>query len=424
VELSENHDLREGHSQPRAVPNRRNLTDLFIASIKTPGLTWDQKVIGLGIRVGKRRKTWVFAHRTQGSCNPTWRKLGHYPSMGLELARRTAREIELAIDQGKDPDVDSAEGYHSKTDQTFSDLAEQYLEHVKAGMGKRRRIRPRTIKEYERQIDKYLRPAWADRQTASINREDVVKLIQGISAGAPIMGNRVLATISAFFNYGIDVGALQSNPAARLGRLLKSPEEPDGRSLSADDIRRLWQHFSPPLKLLLLTAARHSEVAGPLDGMRWGELSLESATWTIPGSRSKNHRDHVIPLGPQAWALLRSVERNGGRSGRVFPLDIRPAYEGAKERSGIEDWTPHTLRKTAATCMHELGTPPHIVEAILNHSPGKLARTYNRYEFLKEKREALERWDARLAEILGEIPIAPASNVIPFRAHVWEEKAS
>lgn len=142
--------------------------------------------------------------------------------------------------------MDSAEGYHSKTDQTFSDLAEQYLEHVKAGMGKRRRIRPRTIKEYERQIDKYLRPAWADRQTASINREDVVKLIQGISAGAPIMGNRVLATISAFFNYGIDVGALQSNPAARLGRLLKSPEEPDGRSLSADDIRRLWQHFSPP----------------------------------------------------------------------------------------------------------------------------------------------------------------------------------
>lgn len=95
-------------------------------------------------------------------------------------------------------------------------------------------------------------------------------------------------------------------------------------------------------------------------------------------------------------AILQSVERAGDR---VFPDDVRPDYERARKLSGVTDWAPHTLRKTADTHMHELGIAPYIVEAILNHSPGKLARTYNRYDWLKEKRDALDRWDARLAEI-------------------------
>jgi integrase len=152
------------------------------------------------------------------------------------------------------------------------------------------------------------------------------------------------------------------------------------------------------LKLLLLTGARLNEVAR----MERSELSDDLATWTIPSTRTKNHRTHVVPLSPLAQELLSGLEQLpecryvfttnqkapiGGFSKWKRRLDARMALSAP--------WRLHDLRRTCATGMAELGVPPHMVELCLNHVSGAragVAGVYNRSVQMPERRAALERW--------------------------------
>lgn len=70
----------------------------------------------------------------------------------------------------------------------------------------------------------------------------------------------------------------------------------------------------------------------------------------------------------------------------------------------ITNWRLHDLRRTAATRMAEMGTLPHVVEAVLNHISGHkagVAGVYNRATYLPEKRDALNRWAVRLQSLLS-----------------------
>ena len=71
----------------------------------------------------------------------------------------------------------------------------------------------------------------------------------------------------------------------------------------------------------------------------------------------------------------------------------------------IKPWVFHDLRRTVASGMAEMGVLPHVVETVLNHRSGTIrgvARVYNRYSYAAEKREALDKWAARVAAIVGE----------------------
>jgi integrase len=70
-----------------------------------------------------------------------------------------------------------------------------------------------------------------------------------------------------------------------------------------------------------------------------------------------------------------------------------------EDHFGIEHFTPHDLRRTAASFMTKIGVPRLHVEKVLNHSTGDIAEVYDRHDYLPEKRAALERWGARLSEI-------------------------
>ena len=68
----------------------------------------------------------------------------------------------------------------------------------------------------------------------------------------------------------------------------------------------------------------------------------------------------------------------------------------------IEPWTLHDLRRTFATDLAELGVAPHVIERLLNHVTGTIsgvAAIYNRNEYEKETREAIEKWEAFIQAI-------------------------
>ena len=187
-------------------------------------------------------------------------------------------------------------------------------------------------------------------------------------------------------------------------------------------------------QMLLLTAQRRDEVAG----MRRSELK-GTDLWTISRERMKGGVPHDVPLASQAARVLEGIPRVHG-SDYVFTLSgdgpitgyseakrrldgkiLEIAREDARGRGeappeAIPRWTFHDLRRTAASGMAQLGTPVHVIEAVLAHRGGEIsgvAGIYNKWNYLPEKSKALAAW-ARYLESL--VSGEPASNVVELHS--------
>ena len=168
------------------------------------------------------------------------------------------------------------------------------------------------------------------------------------------------------------------------------------------------------LKLLLLTGCRRSEIGD----LKWSELDTEACTITLPRERTKNHQQHIVPLSDAAMSILASIKhrdrdyvfgrtRAGGFSGWSKSKDDLDKVVKLKE-----PWTVHDLRRTVRTGLGELGIQPHIAEAVLNHIPPKLIRTYDRNKYESEKRAALDQWATHLKSVVAR---ATGANVTALR---------
>ena len=173
------------------------------------------------------------------------------------------------------------------------------------------------------------------------------------------------------------------------------------RVLTDDELRRVWlaadklgYPFGVFVKLAILTGQRRSEIAG----MRRDEL--RDGNWTLPGTRTKNGRVHVVPLSRQAAELIDQQPCVSDQF--VFSsLGDKPisGFHNAKATldriSNVADWTVHDLRRTTASGMARLGESLVVIEKVLNHVSGSLAGivgVYQRHEFAVEKRAALQQW--------------------------------
>src|SRR5262249_51226556 len=148
---------------------------------------------------------------------------------------------------------------------------------------------------------------------------------------------------------------------------------------SDDELRRLWlacgdDDYGRIIRLATLLGGRRQEIGG----MAWGELDLESPqpSWRLPGERSKNGKGAVLALPPTALAIIRGVRRMAYRD-RLFGVHAACGFAGWDKskraldaRSGVTSWTPHDLRRTLSTRLHDIGVAPHVVEAVLNHRSG------------------------------------------------------
>ncbi len=147
----------------------------------------------------------------------------------------------------------------------------------------------------------------------------------------------------------------------------------------------------------------------------WPEINKVAATWSIAPTRTKNGLPHVVPLSSTAIELLATQRVLDGRelvfgsrdgpfqgwSNAKAALDLRiTATNGG---TPIKPWRLHDLRRTVATRLGDLGTLPHVVEAVLNHVSGHragVAGIYNRAVYSAEKREALELWSAHVEKLV------------------------
>jgi integrase len=153
--------------------------------------------------------------------------------------------------------------------------------------------------------------------------------------------------------------------------------------------------------------------------MRWSEIHQDDRVWQIPGSRSKNDKPHTVHLSALAIEIIGLVPTITGQDLLFSGNGKTPAsgFSSAKDRLDAlmeaEDraWTLHDLRRTATTGMARLGIAPHVADRVLNHQAGTIrgvAAIYNRFEYLDERKAALEAWGRFVDALVRPVP----SNVV------------
>jgi integrase len=324
--------------------------------------------------------------------------IGAFPTWATTAARHKARELRRLVDQGIDP--------------LAKKPADTVVEVIAEFIARDQKPRNRHWREVEGILNRELAP-WLDRDIKGITRRDVLERLDAIADRAPVRANRVLAWTRRLFGWALERDIIGASPVAGIraptrevarDRVLE-PAELAAVSRASEGLG--WP-FGPIVQLLVVTAARKGEVVH----MRWQDLDLENRVWIVPKELNKAGRRHEVPLSDLAMEIIEGLPRVG--DGLVFPArkvgSANPVSGFSKikarldQLSGVENWRVHDLRRTAASGMARLGHPPHVVAAVLNHSPGStqgITAVYNRHKYSDEKRAALDAWSREIERIIG-----------------------
>jgi integrase len=392
----------------------KNTAGLKLPRGKTDHIEFDDGIPGFGLRLRDGgSKTWIF----QYSLGIKQRRLviGKATALTPDKAREVAAELHAKVRLGGDPAAEKAVN-KARAANSFGQLARRYLEFQQSN------LRPRSLAEVTRHLASYAK-AFHGLPVGSIDRRTIADRLSVIAkeSGA-VTANRVRASLSAMFGWGMREGLAISNPVIDTN---KREEKSRDRVLAHAELRAIWlaledDDYGSIIKLLMLTGQRANEIAG----LRWSEVQDDLIV--LPPERVKNGRTHLVPLTPAARAILDALPRRSrdlifGRGDGPFSgwskskerLDAR--IGDSDEGRAVSHWVPHDLRRTVATRMAEdLKVVPHVIEAVLNHASGHkggVAGIYNRATYLAEKKQALALWVEHLLAIVED----RVSNVTPFK---------
>jgi integrase len=280
-------------------------------------------------------------------------------------------------------------------------------------------------------FDRLVKPAIGKIGIYDLRRSHVVDMLDDIAdESGPVMADRTLAYVRKAFNWYATRDDDFQPPIVK-GMSRTKPKERNGkRTLADDEIRDLWAAlenlddapacYPAFVKCLLLTATRRNETAD----MSLPEL--DGDLWTVPAARYKTKLDHVIPLSTAAAKLIRAQAPSKPSKNALFVFsttdgakafsgfskaktELDQAISAIRKRAGrapLENWTLHDLRRTARSLMSRAKVPTDHAERALGHVMGGVRETYDRHEYLDEKRAAFEALALLVSKILN-----PAANI-------------
>lgn len=297
----------------------------------------------------------------------------------------------------------------------------------------------------KRAIAKDFLPKLKSVAMTDITKTMVADILHEVAKRAPVMANRLHAGLNQFFGYCCDErewitkNPLDGTKRAKIGgkeepreRTLCDPINPEKHELKelreAMTAAKLMDSTKAALWIILGTACRIGEITQA----RWADIDLEQGLWTIPPENSKNGKAHTVNISPftlqhfktlheisgneSAWVLpaskrnkkgdipvcVKSINKQINDRQRETPMKGRSKLIGTLRLSGGH-WTPHDLRRTAATIMGHCGVLSEIIERCLNHvETSKLKRTYQRQEPRQQMQEAWELLGQRLEALLSD----------------------
>jgi integrase len=392
---------------------------------KNEHFEWDPSLPGFGVRLrgnskGGVSKHWVAQYRI-GS-QQRRESLGDIRKVTLEAARKIARQrfaqVELNIDPVAERKQARAKAAAAKL--TLSVAADRYLDDRQAV------IRPNTFKA----LQMYFAVHWKPLRNrpidgdGAISRADIAARLQEITkAHGRIAAARARDYLIAFYNWSTREGLCSSNPAALTNDPGAGIPSRD-RVLSDHEIGVIWRackeennDFSRVVQLLLLTGCRREEIAR----LRWSEVNLDTGVMTISGERTKNRRTLELTLPPLAMEILQSQVRRadhdyvfGGRAGfcgySYYTMALKTSI-AENEGAPLAEWRLHDLRRSFRSGLGRLGVAPHVAELAINHVKGGVEAIYDRYQYQREIKLALQLWSDHVAAIAE----GGKSNIVSLR---------
>jgi integrase len=250
------------------------------------------------------------------------------------------------------------------------------------------------------------------KAVAAVTRTDVLRVTDALKPGT---AEQFMGILSSYFGAAYEREIVTGNPARNRLRIFGG-RNVRSRKPSEAEFLKLWRAFEAEgdptfaaFSLLSFTGARRREVTG----MRWDELDLDAATWTLPAERRKTGRHDpepfVITLHPAALAAIR----------RQPPLDGSPyVFWGRRDKSQFDfqhslmdrirpivaDWRLHDLRRYVRSGMARLGITETVAEQCLGHLAGGLVKVYDQHSYAAEKAAAWLKWGDYLSALVANKP--------------------
>jgi integrase len=387
------------------------ITDSFLRGLKGDGR---RRVLrddsGLYVRVGSAGGRSFYArYRIDGI--ERWMKLGDYPDMSLADARakfaKTRQDVRLAR-EGQVPDPAAAKAV-ARAERLAAPTVEQFAEEYICRHAKPNK---KSWAEDKRQLELDVIPLIGQLKVRDVTKRHIVAVMDRIAheRKKPKQAGETLKVIRRMFNFAIERDVISINPCSGI----KSPAkyEAKERVLSDSEIAGFQQALSASsmgmvlkdcILFQALTAVRPTEAREA----RWEEIDEEKLLWLIPRARTKMGRAHAVPLSEEAMQIIQRAKAYADGGGYLFPgeKEHQPLSKLACTRAikrnqrlfekfECGSFTPHDLRRTAATKIAELGhglAVPHV----LGHQQRSVTRLhYDHYDYLGEQRAALDAWAA------------------------------
>ncbi|MFZ2066826.1 MAG: integrase arm-type DNA-binding domain-containing protein [Xanthobacteraceae bacterium] len=351
--------------------------------------------------------------------------LGVYPTVPLAGARERREEARRLLASAVDPSAArkaTQRAARVASADTFEAIAREWISR------QRRRITPKYSALLLARLEADIFPYIGSRPVAGIDAPELLEVLRRVEKRGVIETARRLRQICGqVFRYAIATGRGKDDPTTALrGALGASGKPRNHRAMSLTELPEflsaLESYDGDPrtrlaLRLVVLTFVRTTE----LRAAQWSEfegLGENSALWRIPADRMKMKREHIVPLAPQAVAVLRELRALPGSEANphLFPSPAREGYMSnntmlyAMYRMGYHGRaTVHGFRATASTALNEMGFRADVIERQLAHEEQNAIRAaYNRAEYLAERRSMMEHWARYLA-------ILSAGNIVSFR---------
>jgi len=353
--------------------------------------------------------------------------IGQYPT--LTLANATAKAIQIKNDvkegldplaEAKRPDMAKITIVNELFDDWYTNDIEPRLKHP--GIPKR---------VYKKDIA----PLIGELALVRVTPMDVRAIIEKVvRSGRKTVANDTLMYCKQLFRHGIRLGLIIHNPAEAFNvHHAGGIEQSRSRALNVEEIAKVFiafrNHSNQFVRENYLSAAILLVLGvrkGELIGAKWIEFDIDNAIWDMPSERSKTGVAISVPLPDVVIEWLKELHVRASGSEYIFPNRKRDSKRGhispdtlnagiakmfRENKLTVEHFTVHDLRRTCRSLLASLGVSGHVAERCLNHKLKNVEGIYDRYDYLPERKEALQ----KLADLVAPMINPTPNNVATFR---------